>query len=271
MSIFNSTLNNKINFSRELLYKRKKIKSKEKNNNKENNSDNYLFLKLNYPRSSTERININSLSPEDNRKSEKSIQFNSLNSYNKENSKQNKYNFFSFYKLNLNTDERRIFSNKIMFQKILSEKDIKKEEKELKMKNNIFKKVNEFLFKRKIKKNVLKLNNNNNKNEMIKTFSYSNNSFRKEKHNECICVRKNLFPKSKKDNIFRKLKYSDDYTRNNSFLFKRYLKKQKEKKEKLLFNIRKNESLENIKINMSLALLKTKHKVNNCDKWLIYK
>ena len=141
------------------------------------------------------------------------------------------------------------------------------------MKKNILKKVNAFLFTKTIKNNILNLDVNIY--EMKKTFSHSskNNTINREKRrNENLYyIKKNLFPKTQNENKFRKIKYVGDLVRNNNFLFKKNLLKQKENTEKLLFEIRKAHSMEIKNIQLGLALLKTKNKSYKFDRLLKYK
>ncbi len=150
------------------------------------------------------------------------------------------------------------------------------------MKKKLLEKVNEFLFAKKKYNNFLEISKNNNKMKIGKTFSFStvknksyineNESFIKKDIKENYWyIRKNLFPKTKKDNKFRKIKYVGDLLRNNNHTFKKYLIKQRENSEKLLFDIRKVQSNEIKNIQLGLALLKTKHKVYKYDKLLKYK
>ena len=201
--------------------------------------------------------------------------------YNKDFSKNDfKYNSFtSNYYSNKNI-KTSPYNNIYYLDELLNKEIKKKEEKIFKMKKSMLKKVNAFLFKKKLKKNLSQLNSNNK--ETKKTFSYSlleNNSFEIENKNEIknskfeniYYIRKNLFPKTQKDNKFRKIKYVGDLLRNNNHIFKRFLLTQRENSEKLLFDIRKVQSMEIKNIQLGLALLKTKHKIYKCDKLLKYK
>ena len=227
----------------------------------------------------------------------KSFSSNKKSIYDYSTKNENKYNIhtynnkdFSKNDFRYNSYTSKFYSNKnakaspynnIYYLDELLNKEIKKKEgKIIKMKKSMLKKVNTFLFKKQLKKNLLQLNSNNN--GIPKTFSYSlldNNSFEIENKNEInnsklehiYYIRKNLFPKTQKDNKFRKIKYVGDLLRNNNHIFKRFLLKQKENSEKLLFDIRKYQSMEMKNIQLGLALLKTKHKIYKCDKLLKYK
>ena len=259
------------------------VKSRKKQFRKDFNNNNKLYLKSNSPNDIYKKINFNSFPSKDNSFSDppttKIKKKKYLYTKNKSTQLSYTHNSFStkLYSSNNNNDsEVYPYNNIYLLEEIINKEKKKYEEKNKKMRQLILKKANEFLFSKKIKKNILNLDININKNNMRKTFCFSpnnnilNNKDKKQIEN-LFYIRKNLFPKTKKDNKFKKIKYVGDLVRNNNNLFKRYLLKKKENSEKLLFEIRKAQSMEIKNIQLGLALLKTKHKVYKCDRLLKYK
>ena len=242
-----------------------------------------LKLRLNSPQIINNKLELNRILFENSSKENLTDNINAINLY-KKNYKINdiKYDSFSSGTYSNNNIQTSSYNNKFFLDELLNKEIQKKEEKTKKMKKKLLQKVNAFLFNKKNNNDLLGMNKNNNKNEMKKTFSSStfgnksyindNESFIKKSIKEnYYCIRKNLFPKTKKDNKFRKIKYVGDLLRNNNYVFKRSLLKQRENSEKLLFDIRKAQSNEIKNIQLGLALLRTKHKVYKCDKLLKYK
>lgn len=258
------------------------VKSREKQFRKDFNN-NKLYLKSNSPNDIYKKINFNSFPSKDNSFSDhpttKIKKKKYLYTKNKSTQLSYTHNSFStkLYSSN-NNNESEVYplNNIYLLEEIINKEKKKYEEKNKKMRQLILKKANKFLFSKKIKKNILNLDININKNNIRKTFCFSpnnnilNNKDKKQIENS-FYIRKNLFPKTKKDNKFKKIKYVGDLVRNNNNLFKRYLLKKKENSEKLLFEIRKAQSMEIKNIQLGLALLKTKHKVYKCDRLLKYK
>ena len=260
------------------------VKSREKQFRKDfNNNNNKLYLKSNSPNDIYKKINFNSFPSKDNSFSDhpttKIKKKKYLYTKNKSTQLSYTHNSFStklYSSNNNNESEVYPYNNIYLLEEIINKEKKKYEEKNKKMRQLILKKANEFLFSKKIKKNILNLDININKNNIRKTFCFSpNNNILNNKDKKPIenlfYIRKNLFPKTKKDNKFKKIKYVGDLVRNNNNLFKRYLLKKKENSEKLLFEIRKAQSMEIKNIQLGLALLKTKHKVYKCDRLLKYK
>ena len=260
------------------------VKSREKQFRKDfNNNNNKLYLKSNSPNDIYKKINFNSFPSKDNSFSDhpttKIKKKKYLYTKNKSTQLSYTHNSFStklYSSNNNNESEVYPYNNIYLLEEIINKEKKKYEEKNKKMRQLILKKANEFLFSKKIKKNILNLDININKNNIRKTFCFSpNNNILNNKDKKPIenlfYIRKNLFPKTKKDNKFKKIKYVGDLVRNNNNLFKRYLLKKKENSEKLLFEIRKAQSMEIKNIQLGLALLKTKHKVYKCYRLLKYK
>ena len=255
-------------------------KSKEKQFIKDYKNINKCYFKPNSQNDNSNKIIINSFSSKENSICDQpALIKNNIYFYNKGNSIHLDYTHNSFSsKINSKNDSlmeayNNNYYNINLLEAIINRNKKKKEEENAKMKKNILKKVNAFLFAKKIEKNILNLDLNIN--EMKKAFSFSsnNNTINKEKrrNENLFYIKKNLFPKTQKDNKFRKIKYVGDLIRNNNFIFKKNLLKQKENTEKLLFEIRKAQSMEIKNLKLGLALLKTKHKVYKCDKLLKYK
>ena len=187
------------------------------------------------------------------------------------------YNSFTS-RFNLNKDLTPYpFNNAFILEEIIKKENRKKEEKKVKMNILIMQKANAFLFSKKIKKNILKENKEEDDKEQVsKTFTVSSKNnysleLLKKEAKDAYYVKKKLFPKTQKDNKFRKIKFTGDLLRNNFPIFKRFLMKQKEKSEKLLFDMRKAQSMEIKNIQLGLALFRTKNRIYKCDKILKYK
>ena len=173
-----------------------------------------------------------------------------------------------------------MYSSGFLLDEVINKDRQKKYQKKNKIKKMILQKANAFLFSKKIKQNIPKINKDNindidiNK-ENRKAFTYSSDNksmeFLKRGDESTFFIRKNLFPKTQRDSKFRKIKYVGDLLRNNNPMFKRLLMKQKERSQKLLFDIRKAQSMEIKNIQLGLALLKTKNKAYKVDRILKYK
>ena len=195
---------------KELKYNQKRIKLNNKIGKLKNNNIK-LILRFNSPKITKHKEMINSFSSFDNSIYESPRQ-NKSKIYLHKNLELKKYNYMynSFTsRFNLNKDLTPYpFNNAFILEEIIKKENRKKEEKKVRMNRLILQKANAFLFSKKIKKNTLNVNKEeDNKEQMNKTFTFSskkNNSLEllKKESKDAYYVKKNLFPKTQKDNKF---------------------------------------------------------------------
>ena len=235
------------------------------------------------PKNNNNNIIINSYSSLENTNNEylTSDQNKTCLSNKSESLKNNNINSIYTSKFYMNKELKPfIYSSGFLLDEVINKDRQRIEQKKNKIKKKILQKANAFLFSKKNKQNIPKINKENvnerdiNK-ENRKAFTYSSDNksmeFLKRGDESTFFIRKNLFPKTQRDSKFRKIKYVGDLLRNNNPMFKRLLMKQKERSEKLLFDIRKAQSMEIKNIQLGLALLKTKNKAYKVDRILKYK
>ena len=235
------------------------------------------------PKNNNNNIIINSYSSLENTNNEylTSDQNKTCLSNKSESLKNNNINSIYTSKFYMNKELKPfIYSSGFLLDEVINKDRQRIEQKKNKIKKKILQKANAFLFSKKNKQNIPKINKENvnerdiNK-ENRKAFTYSSDNksmeFLKRGDESTFFIRKNLFPKTQRDSKFRKIKYVGDLLRNNNPMFKRLLMKQKERSEKLLFDIRKAQSMEIKNIQLGLALLKTKNKAYKVDRMLKYK
>ena len=235
------------------------------------------------PKNNNNNIIINSYSSLENTNNEylTSDQNKTCLSNKSESLKNNNINSIYTSKFYMNKELKPfIYSSGFLLDEVINKDRQRIEQKKNKIKKKILQKANAFLFSKKNKQNIPKINKENvnerdiNK-ENRKAFTYSSDNksmeFLKRGDESTFFIRKNLFPKTQRDSKFRKIKYVGDLLRNNNPMFKRLLMKQKERSEKLLFDIRKAQSMEIKYIQLGLALLKTKNKAYKVDRMLKYK
>ena len=235
------------------------------------------------PKNNNNNIIINSYSSLENTNNEylTSDQNKTCLSNKSESLKNNNINSIYTSKFYMNKELKPfIYSSGFLLDEVINKDRQRIEQKKNKIKKKILQKANAFLFSKKNKQNIPKINKENvnerdiNK-ENRKAFTYSSDNksmeFLKRGDESTFFIRKNLFPKTQRDSKFRKIKYVGDLLRNNNPMFKRLLMKQKERSEKLLFDIRKAQSMEIKYIQLGLALLKTKNKAYKVDRILKYK
>ena len=171
----------------------------------------------------------------------------------------------------LNASEKKIINNLINLPSNTQEKQIQTNilqkiiHKNEKDRNNklLIKKVNKFLFSKKNLNN--QFNSNSEKNHLfdISNFSLKNNSFNITKYRKIPNIKYSLKNvkaalTTKKFNKYILSNYQTNLTKFNHQIFKYHLFKQKRKFEKLLYNMKKSEVLEQIKINKDLSVSKAK-------------
>ena len=122
--------------------------------------------------------------------------------------------------------------------------------------------ANVFLFAKKNKNNESKeiKENKSYKNIFNKTFTYALNNNNIKPLKKCYNLKKQIFSKTERESAFKKAKISGALLKNKFFAFKKFLKKQNDKNQKILYDIKKAQSMELKNIQLGLIFLKKKEK-----------
>lgn len=203
---------------------------------------------------------------------------NNISNYNLLN---NKYKYNSFIsKLNSNkNDIIESYKNIYFLNNILNKENENKEKMKNKIKKIKISKINRFLFSEKNKKKTIHLNiTNNNKKERKNSFNISvdinknkttnenNIEIYNDKINNIYNKAKDLLPRIKIDDKLINLKWNKIMINNNKMI-KRFILKQKQKSDRILNEIKKDQSNEITNLKLGLALLKTKKKYIDLTKF----
>lgn len=159
-------------------------------------------------------------------------------------------NIFNLINNSPNTQEKQIQTN-------ILPKNIDKINKD-KKKQLLMKKISKFLFSKKLKTNFEKTSLSH-----ISNYSNINNSFNTSKYKSIPNIKYSIKNEksiltTKKISNFVKNNYITNLTKFNHQVFKYHLFKRKRKFDQLLYDIKKSEVIEEMKINQDLAILKAK-------------
>ena len=257
-------MKNRQNSDRTIFQKKINIFNKIKNTKDNNFSTLCPIVINNFNSINIKKVQSNNAKNSKFKRLQKNIIFNSKD----ENKWKIKNKFYiyknkTFYKLNrlLSTQEKQIQTINITQTNNRNEEE---KEKENHLKNKLlFKKVNKFLFDKKLKK--VKSNSYFDRQSIVNSYNntFNNSSFNKTSLNKFTNAKKSI--KEKKFDLTNK-KFStlinDNYNSNlikfKNQVFKYNLFKRKRKMDKLLYNIKKSEVMEIRKMNNDLSIKKAK-------------